>query len=150
MQHCPGNAGREPSSWVCPWMEEKGFTFFDLLPSAVTVKLEQGLSPSVLAHAPKVPRSLLLLCLNLSYEIDLDKTPEPKKENMYLLYPKQTLHKGFSSLTTLFKARMFLLMAVALKHGINESSSLVLCLFYFKKKPHPLQGSDCVKYPTTT
>lgn len=44
------------SSWVSSWMEAKGFTFSDLLPDAVTVKVEQGLSPSVLAHAPKIPR----------------------------------------------------------------------------------------------
>lgn len=40
------------------------------------------------------------------------------------------------------KPELFFLMAVALKHGINESSSLVLCLFYFQKTK-PQQGDDC-------
>ena len=34
--------------------------------TAVTVKLKQGLSPCVLARAPKVPRQLLLTYLRLS------------------------------------------------------------------------------------
>lgn len=55
MQPCPGKGGRELSSWVSPGMEAKGFTFFDLLPAAVTVKLEQGLS---LLCLPMLQRAL--------------------------------------------------------------------------------------------
>lgn len=54
-------------------------------------------------------------------------------EKFYLLYPKQTLQKGASSLTPLCKAWYFP-DGCPSKQGINVSSSLGLCLFYFQKK----------------
>lgn len=106
MQHCPGSSGREPLSWVSPWMEAKGFTFFDLLQAAVSQAGARAL-PFCACPCCKDPSLVTPLCLNLSHEIDLLKTPEPKEENIYLLYPKQTLHKRFSSLTILHKACIF-------------------------------------------
>lgn len=149
MQHCPGKGGREAPSWVSPWMESKVFTFFDLLPAAVTVKLEQGLS---LLCLPMLQRALACYscCTLIFHKKSIYIKLQSPRRKIFVSYtpsrpstrdslPQQHFAKPDFFSWWLLSGRM-----ASMKALLWQSA------YFISKKKHSREESDCVKYPTTT